>query len=220
MAAARAATQRVMDADRNSSIALIRSQNLKDSASFVNTINHNLTKNFDYDNDVSRRQFEINEYHYHNKLDTLFFLQLLFISVLIMAIMIYFTRRGTLTTKMTGILTAILAVILILVAVSRYFYTERTRDRRLWHRRYFKKEKAEQTYATSACGPTSSSGISVDLTGLFSAEDVRCAAETNQNVKKWFQNQENEAKNQMTGASIPGSIFQGLQVADLPSCKS
>lgn len=217
MAAARAAAQRVMDADRNSSIALIRSANLRDSASFVNTVNDNITKNFDYDNDISRRQFEINEYHYHNKLDTLFFLQLLFITVLIMAIMIYFTRRGTLTPKMTGILTAILAVILILVAVSRYFYTERTRDRRLWHRRYFQKEKAGETYAPSACGPTSS-GTTLDMTGLISAEDVRCAAEANENVKKWFQNQENEAKNQMTGTSIPGSIFQSLQVSGTPSC--
>lgn len=218
MAAARAAAQRVMDADRNSSVALIRSQNLYDSTGFINTINNSLTKNYDYDNDVSRRQFEINEYHYHNKLDTLFFLQLLFITVLIMAILIYFTRRGTLTPKMTGILTAVLAVVLILVAVSRYFYTNRIRDRRLWHRRYFQKEKTPQTYASTTCGPTPSRNA-IDITGLFSQEEVACAAEANENVKKWFENQELEAKNQMAGTGIPGSIFQGLQVAGTPSCK-
>ncbi len=219
MEAVRGSAQRVFDADRNSSIALIRSQNLLNAQTFVSTYNNSIEKNLDYDNDVTRRQFEINEYHYHNKLDTLFFLQLFFITVLVMAILIYFNRKGTLTTQMTGILTAILAVILILVGVSRYFYTQRVRDRRLWHRRYFQKEKPLPAEAPSAC-PGPSAGVQINLNDLFESDTIQCAADTKKNVKSWFDAQATEAANQMLSGDMASSIFKTSGVNVGASCRS
>jgi hypothetical protein len=218
MANAMETTSRVYDADRNSAYSMIRSADMLNQVDVLRTINEGASNNYNHDIDLTRRQFEINEYHYHNKLDTLFFLQLLFIAVIIMAILIYFNRTGTLTTKMTGILTAILAIVLVVVGISRYFYTERTRDRRLWHRRYFKKEKEPGPDLLTTC-PGPSSTTTVNLNALFSAEDISCAKETNKNFNAWAEAAEAEVKSQQTNSVLPESIFEGKGVALGKSCK-
>ena len=48
----------------------------------------------------SRRQFEINEWYNNNKLETLFYLQLVFMSVLLIAIVMYFTKKGMITDRL------------------------------------------------------------------------------------------------------------------------
>jgi hypothetical protein len=217
MANAIETTSRVYDADRNSAYAMIRSQDMLDQAEALKKVNEGASASYDHDISLTRRQFEINEYHYHNKLDTLFFLQLLFIAVIIMAILIYFNRTGTLTMKMTGIITAILAIVLVVVGISRYFYTERTRDRRLWHRRYFQKEKAPGPDLLTTCpGPSTTT---VNLNALFSAEDISCAKETNTNFKAWAAAAEAEAINQQTNSVIPVGIFEGKGIAAGKTCK-
>jgi hypothetical protein len=205
---------RVFDADKNSSYAIIRSSDIK---KFQDEMDVNGTQ-FDklkHDVDLTRRQFEINEYHYHNKLDTLFFLQVFFIAVLIMAILIYFNRRGMLTTQMTGLLTAILSVIVIIIAVSRYFYTIRTRDRRLWHRRYFQTERAPSDPLISVCGP-SAQNITVNLNSKFTQDEIQCGIDTNEKYDTWLESVNAEAKAQMKGTNA-SSLFSSYQLA--PSCK-
>jgi len=103
------------------------------------------------------------------------------------------------------------------VGVSRYFYTQRTRDRRLWHRRYFQKEKAPPAETTSECpGP---SGVKINLNDMFDTETIQCAAETNRNIKSWFDAQNAEAEAQMLSANMASSIFKtsGLNVSS--SCR-
>lgn len=85
----------------------------------------------------SRRQFEINEWYNNNKLETLFFLQLVFMASLIVAIVMYFTKRGLITVGMAGLIYGIMALGLVCVGLYKYFYTAKTRDVKLWHRRYF-----------------------------------------------------------------------------------
>jgi hypothetical protein len=211
-------SQRIYDADRNATLAQTRSTDLKNAMDSITSINASANNGLKRDLDVTRRQFEINEYHYYNKLDTLFFLQLLFISVLVMAILIYFNRRGTLTTKMTGILTAILAVLLIVIGVSRYFYTERTRDRRLWHRRYFQTEKDPGPDLITRC-PGPSSTTNVNLNALFDAEDITCAIETKDAIKAWANSANEEAKSQINTSAIPESVFSQFGYTKPTSCK-
>ncbi len=217
MTSVMAFSQRIYDADRNATIAQTRSNDLKNALGSIDGINAAANNGLKSDLDVTRRQFEINEYHYYNKLDTLFFLQLLFISVLVMAILIYFNRRGTLTTKMTGILTAILAVLLIVIGVSRYFYTERTRDRRLWHRRYFQSEKDPGPDLITRC-PGPSSATEVNLNALFDKQDIACAIETKDAIKAWAKSANDEAKAQMNTSAIPISVFSQFGYTKPASC--
>jgi hypothetical protein len=120
---------------------------------------------------------------------------------------------------MTGILTAVLAIVLVIVGISRYFYTERTRDRRLWHRRYFPKEKDPGPDLVTSCPGPSKSDTEVNLNALFDAEDISCAVETKANFKAWQTAAENEAKAQQSGAITPESIFKDKGFAAGSSCK-
>lgn len=213
-----AVTSRVYDADRNSAYAMIRNQDMSRQVNALMQLNQGDAARYTHDIDLTRRQFEINEYHYHNKLDTLFFLQLLFITVIVMSILIYFNRTGALSTKVTGILTAVLAILLVIVGISRYFYTERTRDRRLWHRRYFQKEKEPGPDLLTTC-PGPSTTTEVNLNALFSPEDISCAKETNSNFKAWAEAAEKEAAAQQIESTIPTSMFGGVGADIGKSCK-
>jgi hypothetical protein len=209
--------QRVFEADKNASFAYIRGQDVLKAQSVVDSVNANQQNSVRRDLDVTKRQFEINEYHYYNKLDTLFFLQVFFISVIVMAILMYFNRRGTLTTKMTGILTGGLAFLLVIVGVSRYFYTSRTRDRRLWHRRYFQSEKKPRDDLITTC-PGPSAGTQVNLNALFDKEDITCVQDAKKSYNAWKATVEDEAKSQMAGG-VATSIFSNFGIDKPTSCK-
>ncbi len=210
-------TNRVFQSDLNSTYAMIRTGDLLNQKDFIKSYNDNIANGIKNDKEVTRRQFEINEFHYNNKLETLFFLQLFFIAVLIMAIIIYFNRRGVLTTAMTGILTAILAAVLVIVAISRYFYTSRTRDRRLWNRRYFQSEAEPRPDLINVC-PGAPSATTINLNALFTPDTVSCAIESSDEYKRWLEEQNLEAQNQMKGISTPAAIFStGLERPS--SCK-
>jgi len=47
-----------------------------------------------YNNDLSSRQSEINEWTYHNKMDTLFVFQLVFISLMTVALLMVLSSQG------------------------------------------------------------------------------------------------------------------------------
>ncbi len=194
---------RVFDADKNSSYAMIRSNDVLRARDIVTNVASGDLRKTTLDNDVTRRQFEINEYHYHNKLDTLFFLQVFFIAVLVMAILFYFNRRGFLTTKMTGFLIALLAIVVLIIAISRYFYTIRTRDRRLWHRRYFQTEKEPSPDLITTC-PGPSTGTTINLNALFDTDQVQCAIDTNARYNTWRETVDAEIASQTKGTNASG----------------
>ncbi len=128
---------RYMDMEHNANSYKIRNADVERLQRTIKDQNDTLLTKLTNDKDNSKRQFEINEYFYYNKLETLFFLQLFFISALVMAIIVHFQKVGTLDGRLAGILTTILLAIVIITGVTRYFYTSRTRDKRLWHRRRF-----------------------------------------------------------------------------------
>lgn len=145
---------RYMDMDHNAGYYLSRNQDVDDLLTLFENNNKRILSDVAYDKDVSKRQFEINEYFYHNKLETLFFLQLFFISTLAMGGVIYAGRAGMVTPKMAGLLTMLLVALVVVVGVTRYFYTSRTRDHRQWHRRFFPKEAPAANPAIKCPCPT------------------------------------------------------------------
>jgi hypothetical protein len=90
-----------------------------------------------YNTDITRRQVEINNWYYQDKLETLFFLQIFFMSMLAMVILFYFQKTGTITNGFAGTLTFILVVIVGAVGIYRYNFTKNVRDSRWWYKRKF-----------------------------------------------------------------------------------
>jgi uncharacterized protein YdbL (DUF1318 family) len=86
--------------------------------------------------DTYSRQGEINEWQAQNKLDTLFFLQTLFIFFTFVVVLLYFRKAGTLPSSSFYIFLGIALLIVIGILWNRASYTMNYRDKRYWNRRY------------------------------------------------------------------------------------
>jgi hypothetical protein len=204
---------RTTDMDQANAALATRNNNMASVKDFIKSYNDQLKNASKYDEDASKRQFEINEYYYQNKLETLFFLQLFFISGLIMAILIYLNNRGFLTPVMTGTATMLLFFIVLLVGVTRYFYTKRTRDNRLWHRRYFGTEGTADADLLKCPGPSVAGDMELDINALIDPSKTQCLAEINDQAQKWFDQANQETKNYMeTGAPVSSLFGSSLTV--------
>ena len=132
-------------------------QNLGDSMKNQNETAIGTTK---YNNQLATRQYEINEWSYNNKLDTLFVFQLLFVTVLLVAGLTYLNRVGLLSMPILGMITAALLVVDIVVLMNRFRYTQKIRDQRYWNRRQFEKKSIPQGSGSSICPPGETSNES------------------------------------------------------------
>ena len=86
---------RYMDMNHNVNFYKTRSSDVANIASAMLTNNSNLAESIQHDVDISKRQFEINEWYNYNKMETLFYLQLVFMSVLAASIIMYLAKKGT-----------------------------------------------------------------------------------------------------------------------------
>ncbi len=196
-----------------------RTQEAVNLASSQSTNDSRITNMYTHDIDLSKRQFQINEYHYNNKLEFLFFLQLLFIAVLVMAILVYLNKNGTLTTQMTAISTMVLALVVIIVGVSRYFYTRRTRDRHLWNRRYFASETAPgvDLFPSTCPGPSGATTINIDA--IVDPRTTQCAIEATNAFKQLQEAAQKEVESQMAGSDASSLWSTSLSLSPSSSCK-
>ena len=90
-----------------------------------------------HDAQLAKRQFEVNEWTSGNKLDTLFFFQLIFISLMLIAPMLYYNRLGVIPSGAFYGILSLIVIALLLTVIIRARYTEVIRDYRFWHRRRF-----------------------------------------------------------------------------------
>jgi len=96
-----------------------------------------LTQNaYEQAKDTYTRQGEINEWQAQNKLDTLFFLQILFIYFSIVVILLYLRQARILSGSAVYGTVGTLLLIVIGVLWNRLSYTNMNRDSRYWNRRY------------------------------------------------------------------------------------
>jgi hypothetical protein len=86
-----------------------------------------------YNYDLATKQNQINEYAYHNKMDTLFFLQIFLCSMLILCIFAYLARIDAITYALFVYIAFIILSIVILIFVVRYTYTRTVRDPNRWY---------------------------------------------------------------------------------------
>lgn len=86
---------------------------------------------------TASRYREIKEWYYNNKLDTLFIFQLIFISILFLAVLAYLIKMNVIGPAVFGSMVGILIVINVLIISNRAIYTDKVRDKRYWSKRNF-----------------------------------------------------------------------------------
>jgi hypothetical protein len=96
-----------------------------------------MTKNSKYNTDLATRQMEINEWGYHNKLETLFIFQLIFLVLTFFAVLMYVHKSGHINMYFMGLIMIIVLFLLAVVISNRVSYTVKVRDKRFWNRRQF-----------------------------------------------------------------------------------
>jgi hypothetical protein len=89
------------------------------------------------DYDTTTRSLGINEYSYQNKMDTLFFFQILLISILILCVFAYGVTAGFFSNALFMYVAIILLVLDSFIFMGRYAYTANLRDPNHWTRRRF-----------------------------------------------------------------------------------
>ena len=115
-----------------------------------------------HDKDVAQRQYQINEWAYNNKLDTLFVLQMILIAAVLLTPLLYLSRQGTVPSSVLTGVGILFAIIIVLTTFVRARYTIYDRDQKFWNRRQFSKggrappplncQSLEQAYSTAVDG--------------------------------------------------------------------
>ena len=138
------------DAEKNNDIqtSLLfyqqRNKDLQDVGGAFNNQNKSAITTAKFNNDLATRQYEVNEWSYNNKMDTLFVFQLLFVSLVVSALFVYLSSIGLFAKPLLGFMVGLLLVGVVLVLVARAIYTSRIRDQRFWNRRQFNKKAVPQ----------------------------------------------------------------------------
>jgi hypothetical protein len=117
---------------RNNDVLRLQAQMVDRSRAAFRGIKH--------DKDITRRQTEINEWYYNDKLETLFFLQLFFMVLLAMAIILYFQKNSFITAPFAAYITLILMGGVIGTGLYRNRYTSDFRDSRFWAKRNWREK--------------------------------------------------------------------------------
>lgn len=130
---------RHFDMEHNAMDYNVRNQDLVKMGNYNLQQSRAAAQNFQHDKDLTRRQAEINDWYYQDKLETLFFLQMFFMTMLSMCIVMYFQKSGLISGSFASFLTFVLLTVIMIIGLYRYKYTETFRDPRWWYKRRFGK---------------------------------------------------------------------------------
>jgi hypothetical protein len=154
---------RYMDMDHNANFYKLRNQDLIGLQEQMVQKSRAAVSGLKYDKDLTRRQVEINQWYFEDKLETLFFLQMFFMVMLSESIVVYLQKNGFITMPFAAFLTAILFSIVTAVGLYRWRYTADMRDQRFWHKRNF---RDKQTVCDNgSCDPKDTCGPKDDPSG-------------------------------------------------------
>jgi hypothetical protein len=129
--------QRASDTER--SVYLYHQRN-KDLSALQDQVYKSQKNNADAvinDRDLAKRQFEINQWSFGNKMDTLFIYSQLFIILCTFIVLLFIWHIGILSASVVFIFILILLLIFTFTIVNRTQYTNDLRDERYWNRRKF-----------------------------------------------------------------------------------
>jgi hypothetical protein len=90
-----------------------------------------------YNNSLIDRQVEISEWTYNDKLETLFVMQIIFISLLLVSLFLMLWKSGAIGATFSLYSIVIIVLLMTVVIANRASYTKNYRDRRHWNRQRF-----------------------------------------------------------------------------------
>jgi hypothetical protein len=96
-----------------------------------------MTTTAEYNTELATRQIQINEWAYNNKMDTLFVFQLLFISLIFIAILMLLKAGGVIGASLVWYSMAVLGLLNATIIINRSVYTNTRRDKTMWNRKHF-----------------------------------------------------------------------------------
>lgn len=131
---------RMMDMDHNSLAALARSNDVANMQENVISNQSSETGALKANNDLTRRQVEINNWYYENKRETLFILQLMLLVVLIVVITLGAVHYEWMSKDGGDYLIGFVIVVGFCTWLYRWYYTRNVRDPRYWSQRSFSQD--------------------------------------------------------------------------------
>jgi hypothetical protein len=141
-------------ADNNITAALYyvsRTQDLANLANDVDTVTAKQLTAAQINSGLSVRQNEINEWSNFNKIDTLFFMQLLFIILTFVSILVFLKSNDIISPMSFKVLTGLCFIVAVLVLINRARYTNVARNPRYWHKIRFPREVNPYPTVSSTC---------------------------------------------------------------------
>lgn len=140
-----------MDMDHNSRAALMRTADLNGVHGFIERQQQNQMSSMQYNDDLTRRQAEINNWYFENKRETLFVLQLILLIMLFSTIVLTLIGQGLLGDAAGNYLLAFAVIIGASVWLYRWYFTRNIRDPVFWNRRQFSQDGGLEKSAGEIC---------------------------------------------------------------------
>jgi len=194
-------TGRYMDMDHNAQLYKTRSSDVDKLETIIQDVNTKYEVGLDHDKKLSRRQFELNEWAYNNKLETLFLLQLLFISVLLLVVLLFLNKQGYISKVVAGSVAVLLFVAIAYIGYYRWNYTNKTRDTRLWSRRSFTPEGSGPATPVGHCD--AQGNYNIDLKQLIPDVLSQNLSSITDKVQQVSSELNNQALNYETTGGLP-----------------
>ena len=141
---------RMLDMDHNSIASLERTNELIDTENSIIAEQENQLNSKSSNNDLTRRQVEINNWYFENKRETLFVLQFVLLVVLSVVVVLYLAHAGWMTQDAADYTIGFVLVVGAGTWMYRWYYTSRIRDARYWSKRKF---AADAPASGSTCPP-------------------------------------------------------------------
>jgi len=136
---------------------IARTRDLTDFAKDVDDMMVTELNATDVNAGLAARQNEINEWSNFNKLDTLYIMQILFVSLSFVGILAFLLSNGSISQALFTFVTYFVAAIAILMLIIRWRYTNVARDGRYWHKAKFQKQPS--AFVAPVCPTEGGQGI-------------------------------------------------------------
>lgn len=119
---------------------IARTRDLTDFGKDVDEMMMKQMASSDINGGLASRQNEINEWANFNKLDTLYIMQILFVSLSFIGILAYLLSTGLIGQSLFTFLCYVIALISVIMLIVRWRYTNVARDGRYWHKARFPRQ--------------------------------------------------------------------------------
>jgi len=148
------AMSNVLGADNSissSAYYLTRTKDLIDISNDMDDMTRKKLQESDVNSGIITRQQQINEWSNSNKLDTLYFLQILFICLTIICILVFLKSMGLISLTLQIYLMVLVTAFAVFTLITRARYTSAVRDSRYWDKKRFSKEVPPPANVSLSC---------------------------------------------------------------------